>query len=125
MNLIVEWNNIVLEAIRAVGKLPPTSPDIGRGGSCVGPAAVLKNFTGSDDFGFFYSQDVPLKADPGEPVTDVVLHWPTFTSAAQQAGESRLYGGTHFYEGNAVGLDLGEKVGAAAYARAQALWSGA
>ena len=32
MNLILEWNYILLEAIRNVGKLPPTSPDLSRGG---------------------------------------------------------------------------------------------
>ena len=32
MNLIVEWNNIMLEAIRAVGRLPFTSLDRERGG---------------------------------------------------------------------------------------------
>jgi PAP2 superfamily len=97
----------------------------GHSGFSMAAATVLKRFTGSDKFGFFYAQDFPLKADPLEPVTDVVLHWPTFTSAAQQAGESRLYGGIHFYEGNVVGLDLGEKVGDTAYAKAQDLWSGA
>ena len=97
----------------------------GHSGFSMAAATVLKHFTGSDRFGFFYSQDVPLKADPTESVTDVVLHWPTFTSAAREAGESRLYGGIHFYEGNVVGLDLGEKVGNAAYAKAQDLWSGA
>ena len=97
----------------------------GHSGFSMAAATVLKLFTGSDEFGFFYSQDVPLKADPSEPVTDVVLHWPTFASAAREAGESRLYGGIHFYEGNVVGLDLGEKVGHAAYAKAQDLWSGA
>jgi hypothetical protein len=88
-------------------------------------AVVLKHFTGSDRFGFFYSQDVPLKADPLEPVIDVVLSWATFSAAARQAGESRLYGGIHFYEGNVAGLDMGKKVGDLAYAKAQDLWSGA
>lgn len=97
----------------------------GHSGFSMAAATVLKAFTGSDQFGFFYVQNVPLKADPSEPVTDVVLHWPTFTSAAQQAGESRLYGGIHFYEGNVVGLNIGEKCGNAAYAKAQDLWSGA
>ncbi|HQN47526.1 MAG TPA: hypothetical protein PK034_10815, partial [Rugosibacter sp.] len=32
MNLILEWNHILLEAIRNVGKLPPSSPDLSRGG---------------------------------------------------------------------------------------------
>lgn len=96
----------------------------GHSGFSMAAATVLKSFTGSDQFGFFYAQNVPLKADPTEPVTDVVLHWPTFTSAAREAGESRLFGGIHFYEGNVVGLDLGAKCGQAAFARAQGLWSG-
>jgi len=105
----------------------PPFPEFTSGHSAFSMAAatVLKLFTGSDRFGFFYAQETPLKADPGEPVTDVVLHWPTFTAAAREAGESRLYGGIHFYEGNVVGLDLGEKVGQAAFARAQKFWSGA
>jgi hypothetical protein len=97
----------------------------GHSGFSMAAATVLKKFTGSDRFGFFYAQNDPLKADPSEPVTDVVLSWSTFTAAARQAGESRLYGGIHFYEGNVVGLDIGEKVGEAVYARAQDLWSGA
>lgn len=97
----------------------------GHSGFSMAAATVLRKFTGSDRFGFYYAQNEPLKADPTEPVTDVVLSWPTFTQAAREAGESRLYGGIHFYEGNVVGLDLGEKVGNAAFARAQDLWSGA
>jgi hypothetical protein len=97
----------------------------GHSGFSMAAATVLKKFTGSDRFGFFYSQEAPLKADPTEPVTDVVLFWPTFTAAAREAGESRLFGGIHFYEGNVVGLDIGQKVGEAAYAKAQDLWSGA
>lgn len=96
----------------------------GHSGFSMAAATVLKLFTGSDEFGFFYSQDVPLKADPTEPVTNVVLHWPTFSAAARQAGESRLYGGIHFYEGNVVGLDIGEKVGKAAFAKAKNFWLG-
>ena len=97
----------------------------GHSGFSMAAAVALRKFTGSDRFGFFYTQDVPLKADPTEPVTDVVLSWPTFSAAARQAGESRLYGGIHFYGGNVVGLDIGEKVGELAYNRAQDLWSGA
>ena len=88
-------------------------------------ATVLKKFTGSDAFGFFYVQNDVLRADPGEPVKGVLLSWPTFSAAAREAGESRLYGGIHFYEGNVVGLDIGEKVGVAAFEHAQNLWSGA
>lgn len=97
----------------------------GHSGFSMAAATVLKSFTNSDKFGFFYSQEAPLKADPAVLVTNIVLYWPTFTSAAREAGESRLYGGIHFYEGNVAGLELGEKVGNAAYAKAQDLWSGA
>jgi PAP2 superfamily len=97
----------------------------GHSGFSMAAATVLKQFTGSDRFGMFYAQTVPLRADPSEPVGDVVLHWPSFSSAARQAGESRLYGGIHFYEGNVVGLDIGVRCGQAAYAKAQDLWSGA
>jgi hypothetical protein len=88
-------------------------------------AEVLRRFTGSDKFGFFYAQTRPLDVDPTVPVTDVILHWNTFTEAAQEAGESRLYGGIHFYEGNVAGLELGRKVGEAAFQKAEQLWTGA
>lgn len=88
-------------------------------------ATVLRRFTGSDAFGASYTQPGPLRAEPSEQVGGIVLSWPTFTAAAQEAGESRLYGGIHFYEGNVVGLELGRRCGDSAYARAQDLWSGA
>ena len=88
-------------------------------------AVVLRRFTGSDVFGASYTQPGPLRAEPSEQVGGIVMSWPTFTAAAQEAGESRLYGGIHFYEGHVVGLDLGRRCGDAAYARAQDLWSGA
>ena len=87
-------------------------------------ATVLKRFTGSDRFGSFYAQTKPLAADPGEPVTDIALRWDTFSQAAREAGESRLYGGIHFYEGNVAGLDLGRKVGDAAFEKAEKHWLG-
>jgi hypothetical protein len=128
MNPVIDWNNIMPEANRPVGKPPSASPDVGRGGPsrlarsiaivytavydarsaqdsiakplherrraslpCSTPspsaarpsakrlprldrsvsarhllaaATVLRNFTGSDALGFFYSQDVPLKVGP-------------------------------------------------------------
>jgi hypothetical protein len=69
----------------------------GLSGFSMAAATVLRKFTGSDRFGFYYAQNEPLKAGPTEPVTDVVLSWPTFTQAAREAGELRLYGSIHFY----------------------------
>ncbi|MFN0101576.1 MAG: vanadium-dependent haloperoxidase, partial [Bryobacteraceae bacterium] len=87
-------------------------------------AEVLRRFTGSDRCGYFYAQTTPLRADPSEPVADAVLRWETFTQAAREAGESRLYGGIHFYEGNVNALELGRKVGEAAFGKAEQLWTG-
>ena len=87
-------------------------------------AAVLKAFTGSDKFGYFYVQSKPLAADPTENVVGLAMRWNTFTQAAQEAGESRLYGGIHFYEGNTVGLEMGRKVGEQAFERAKNYWLG-
>jgi hypothetical protein len=87
-------------------------------------AEALKRFTGSDKLGYFYVQTKPLAADPTENVVGLTMHWSSFTQAALDAGESRLYGGIHFYEGNVSGLDLGQKVGAQAFLKAQNYWMG-
>jgi hypothetical protein len=87
-------------------------------------ATALKLFTGSDDFGYFYMQTKPLAADPTEDVVGITMRWNTFTEAALDAGESRLYGGIHFYQGNVAGLDLGRKVGQTAFAKAEQYWNG-
>ncbi|MBT2557414.1 vanadium-dependent haloperoxidase [Hymenobacter sp. ISL-91] len=87
-------------------------------------ATVLKAYTGSDEFGYFYMQRKPLAADPHEEVLGILLSWNTFRDAALDAGESRIYGGIHFYEGNVSGLELGKKVGANAFEKARAYWTG-
>lgn len=96
----------------------------GHSGFSMAAAEVLKTFTRSDRFGYYYLQTKPLAADPTEDVVGIAMRWDTFTQAALDAGESRLYGGIHFYEGNVAGLDLGRKVGALAYLRAERYWLG-
>jgi hypothetical protein len=87
-------------------------------------AEVLKRFTNSDKFGYFYMQQKPLAADPTENVIGITMRWNTFRQAALDAGESRLYGGIHFYEGNVAGLELGKRVGENAFIKAQQFWTG-
>lgn len=96
----------------------------GHSGFSMAAAVVLELFTGKPDFGYFYMQNKPLAADPAEDVVGITMRWATFREAAQDAGESRLYGGIHFYEGNVVGLELGKKVGARAFTKAQQYWNG-
>jgi hypothetical protein len=55
------------------------------------------------------------------PREDVVLSWPTFTDAAEQAGFSRLVGGIHIAAGNDGGLELGNMVGEAVWKRYEGL----
>jgi PAP2 superfamily len=89
-------------------------------------AAVLACFTGSDRFGV--SAIIPAgssRVEPGiTPATDVVLSWPAFTDAADQAGRSRRYGGIHFREGDLVGRALGARIGARAWEAAAELFAG-
>ena len=89
-------------------------------------AAVLAAFTGSDRFGA--SVTIPAgssRVEPGiTPAVDVVLSWPTFTDAADQAGRSRRYGGIHFKAGDLVGRVLGAMVGARAWRAAADLFAG-
>ena len=88
-------------------------------------AEVLKQFTGSDTLGATYTQAAQtLRADNKLPTVDLTLSWATFTDAANEAGQSRIYGGIHFDDGNIAGLDLGRKVGAQAYMKAKSYWEG-
>lgn len=92
--------------------MPPFAEYVsGHSSFSMAAATVLKLFTGSDNFGYFYLQTKPLAADPTEEVVGISIRWKTFTEAALNADESRLYGGIHFFEGNAAGLELGRKEG--------------
>lgn len=75
-------------------------------------AEILRLFTGSDRFGataVVVAGSSPI--EPGAvPASDVVLRWPTFSSAADEAGMSRRYGGIHFRSGDLQGRSLGRLV---------------
>jgi hypothetical protein len=83
-------------------------------------AEILKRFSGSDTFGGCAT--VPAGSsqfESGTPATDIELCWDTFTDAAREAGQSRLFGGIHFANGNKGGKILGRKVGNAVWDTAQ------
>ena len=58
------------------------------------------------------------------PTTDVRLQWATFYDAADQAGQSRLYGGIHIPADDFNGRITGSQVGTGAWARAQQYFAG-
>ncbi len=83
-------------------------------------ATVLRQFTGSDAFGMSVTiAKGSSRVEPGlVPAQDVMLSWPTFTSAANEAGKSRRYGGIHFIDGDVEGRKLGKLVGKQAWRKA-------
>ncbi len=87
-------------------------------------AVVMERFLGTSEFDYTAKvyglrvQNTPLALNPVE------LHFPTFWSAAESSGLSRLYGGIHWPVGNQEGLALGKKVGGLAYDRAQVYFNG-
>ncbi len=58
------------------------------------------------------------------PSMDVTLQWATYHDAADQAGQSRIWGGIHIQPDDFVGRQLGSLTGTAAVARARAFWDG-
>lgn len=88
-------------------------------------AAVLRLFIGSDAFNYQMTFNArSMLYDPSVPQRDVTLSWGTFTAAATEAAQSRIYGGIHFPNASADGIDVGEQVGKTVFAKAQALWLG-
>ncbi|MFL5561930.1 MAG: vanadium-dependent haloperoxidase, partial [Gemmatimonadaceae bacterium] len=111
------------------GAVPtPAFPEFSSGHSAFSAAGaeVLRSFTGSDAFG----ASVVIKAgtsrvEPGAvPAADVILSWPTFSAAADQAAMSRRYGGIHFREGDLQSRAMGRRVGAQAWAKAVTYFDG-
>jgi hypothetical protein len=106
----------------------PPFPDYTSGHSAFSAASaeVLLRFTGSDEFGAFFTQKAGSnRFDAGtSPVTDTTLFWSTFSDAADQSGLSRQYGGIHLESGDIQGRILGRKVGATVWDEAQSYING-
>ncbi len=91
-------------------------------------AEVLTLITGSPSFpgGFHHHTTLAnsMQIDLG-PSTDVDLQWNTYYDAADQAGQSRRWGGIHPSEDDYHGRIIGSTLGKNAYLLAQKYWSGA
>ena len=82
-------------------------------------------FTGSDRFN--YSTVIRPdfgRVEPGIPALATTIQFASFDDAATQAGLSRLYGGIHFTDDNAMGQQLGQLIGSAALDKAQLYFRG-
>jgi hypothetical protein len=89
-------------------------------------AEILRLFTGSDRFGASVRVAAgSSRIEPGlTPARDVLLSWPTFSSAAGQAGVSRRYGGIHFAQGDLDARVGGRLVARRAWAKALTYFDG-
>ncbi len=90
-------------------------------------AEVLTAFTGS---GYFpggvsgYTIAAGELAFEAGPTADVRLEWATYYDAADQAGQSRLWGGIHIRADDFTGRRVGAQVGVAAWELAQRYFAG-
>lgn len=91
-------------------------------------AEALTGYTGSPWFPgglheFVAPQNGYLVFEQG-PSEEVRLQWASYYDAADQSGQSRLYGGIHVFADDTVGRVNGAAVGIAAVERTQELWDG-
>jgi hypothetical protein len=90
-------------------------------------AEVLVGFTGSEWFPGGLSEWTvkagTLKFEAG-PSADINLQWGTYYDAADQAGQSRLFGGIHVQADDFTGRIIGSTCGKDAWALAQRYYAG-
>ena len=90
-------------------------------------AEVLAHFTGSPYFPgglgtFVAKKNAFLKFELG-PSDDLQLQWATYFDAADQAGQSRIWGGIHILADDFGGRSMGSIIGADAYDKALTYFS--
>ena len=90
-------------------------------------AEVMAAFTGSEYFpggsSHYTVESGGLNFEVG-PTTDVTLEWATYYDAADQAGQSRLFGGIHIQADDFTGRVIGSACGQGAWALALAYYAG-
>lgn len=91
-------------------------------------AEVLTGITGDPAFpgglGEFKAVSNSYLVFERGPAADVVLQWGTYYDAADQAGQSRLWGGIHIEPDDFAGRRIGSKIGLAALALARTYYDG-
>ena len=120
-----EWNPYQLNTF-----VTPAFPGFTSGHSTFSRAAaeVLAAFTGSPFFPggiveIMVPKDVSLTFEKG-PSEDIRLQWATYFDAADQAGQSRLYGGIHISSDDLNGRISGAQIGKLVFTKASTYFSG-
>ena len=108
----------------------PAFPGYNSGHSTFSRAAaeVLTAFTGSEFFPgglgeFRAPKDSFLKFETG-PSEEVRLQWGTYFDAADQAGQSRIFGGIHIRSDDFTGRIAGSAIGVNAFQKAKGYFNG-
>jgi vanadium-dependent haloperoxidase-like protein/uncharacterized protein DUF6851 len=118
---------IPAEQFRSYIPTPPF-PDYVSGHSTFSAAAaqVIRTFTGSDTLNLTATFAAGSSfVEPGTvPAAPVQLGWSTMSAAAGEAGLSREYGGIHFRDADAHGLNLGRAIGTNTWNKAQTYFRG-
>lgn len=112
--------------------LTPAFPEYvsGHSGFSAASAQALKMFTGSPDFGYVATYDPygaawqPTLVESPELIGIHRWLYPSFVSAANQAGWSRRYGGIHFEDGDLVARQIGKHIGHLSWERALYYFNG-
>ncbi|HUQ44172.1 MAG TPA: vanadium-dependent haloperoxidase [Candidatus Limnocylindria bacterium] len=90
-------------------------------------AEVMAAFTGTEYFpdgsSHYAFEPESLVLESG-PTTDVTLEWATYFDAADQAGQSRLFGGIHIQADDFAGRLIGSACGRGAWSLASAYFAG-
>ena len=90
-------------------------------------AEVMTGITGSEFFPGGLSEWIvkagSFRIDAG-PSSDIALQWATYYDAADQAGQSRLYGGIHVQADDFTGRIIGSTCGKDAWVAAQRYYTG-
>ena len=91
-------------------------------------AEVLVRITGDEFFpggmGSFVAKQGEYLAFESGPASDVILQWATYYDAADQSGQSRIYGGIHVPADDGPGRIIGSQCGIGAWNLASSYYDG-
>jgi hypothetical protein len=81
---------------------------------------VIELITGRSDFGASVTTNSLIEKEKNIPIT---LSWETWQDAWIESGDSRIFGGIHFDDGNKQGVINGVRIGEAVFTELSKLWT--